>query len=205
MKIAIIGSGNVGTALASGLINAGHEVIFGVRDPQSVKSQKAADAIAGAALLSIADATANAEAIIITTPPDAVPELLGSIANINDKVIIDATNSVMKRAGNYPTALHAIKDLTGAQDVCKCFNSTGAENMANPVYGDVHLDMFTAGDSIKAKAVAQQLAKDIGFAECYDFGGDDKAELLEKLALCWINLAIMQKQGRNIAFKILRR
>ena len=65
--------------------------------------------------------------------------------------------------------------------------------------------MFCAGNNKEAKQTAAQLATDIGFATCYDFGGDDKVQLLEQLALSWINLAIMQGHGRNLAFKITRR
>ncbi|MGH7456222.1 MAG: hypothetical protein ACRENG_33025 [bacterium] len=95
--------------------------------------------------------------------------------------------------------------MTKCEDVVKCFNSTGFENMANPKYGDAGIDMFMAGSSQKGKEIAKQLAKDLGFAECYDLGGDDKIALLEQFALAWINLAIMQKYGRGMAFKILRR
>ena len=56
-----------------------------------------------------------------------------------------------------------------------------------------------------AKQIASQLSKEAGFSECYDFGGDDKVELLEQFAFSWINLAIIQKHGRNIAFKVLKR
>ncbi len=62
-----------------------------------------------------------------------------------------------------------------------------------------------SGDSEKAKVVALQLALDAGFASCLDFGKSDKVELLEKLALSWINLAIMQGHGRNMAFKVEKR
>ena len=62
-----------------------------------------------------------------------------------------------------------------------------------------------AGDSVKAKEVACQLALDCGFADCIDFGKADKVVLLEQFALSWINLAIMQGQGRGMAFKVLRR
>jgi 8-hydroxy-5-deazaflavin:NADPH oxidoreductase len=65
--------------------------------------------------------------------------------------------------------------------------------------------MFMAGDSVKAKNVVRQLVLDAGFAECYDFGGNNKADLLEKFAMSWINLAIMQGYGRNIAFKLIKR
>jgi len=53
--------------------------------------------------------------------------------------------------------------------------------------------------------LALQLALDAGFGNCYDFGKADKVELLEKFALSWINLAIMQGYGRDIAFKLLRK
>jgi 8-hydroxy-5-deazaflavin:NADPH oxidoreductase len=65
--------------------------------------------------------------------------------------------------------------------------------------------MFTAGSSEKGIAVATQLAKDVGFGAVYHFGGNDKFNLIEQMAYCWINLAIVQKQGRNMAFKIVRR
>jgi predicted dinucleotide-binding enzyme len=86
--------------------------------------------------------------------------------------------------------------------VVKRFNSTGFENMLNPVYNGEAIDMFMAGDSAKAKSVAQTLAVDAGFGVCWDFGKSDKVELLEKLVLSWINLAIMQGHGRNLAFNI---
>jgi len=65
--------------------------------------------------------------------------------------------------------------------------------------------MFTAGDSQKAKDTVTKLAIDLGFESCYDFGGDDKFPLIEQFAMAWINLAIMQGEGRDIAFKVLRR
>jgi predicted dinucleotide-binding enzyme len=104
----------------------------------------------------------------------------------------------------YKTVYHCLADKTEAELV-KCFNSTGFENMANPVYQGQGIDMFMAGDSEKAKQVASQLALDAGFSTCWDFGKGDKVELLEKFALSWINLAIMQGQGRNMAFKVLKR
>jgi hypothetical protein len=95
-------------------------------------------------------------------------------------------------------------DKTPAK-VVKCFNSTGFENMQNPVYQGEKLDMFMAGDNEAAKQVAQQLALDAGFGTCWDFGKGDKVSLLEQFALSWINLAIMQGHGRDIAFRVVRR
>ncbi len=212
MKISIIGSGNVGSALGRNWLNAGHEVVFGVRNPESPKTRKALELIPDAVVKDIRGAVSGSDVIVVTTPPDAAAELVKEFGDVTGKVIIDTTNSIMKRPEPYPTAYHAFKALTINEDIVKCFNSTGFENMLNPLYKldlsgnpELGIDMFAAGNSRRAKDVAVQLAKDCGFAECYDFGGDDKVELLEKFALSWINLAIMQGHGRTLAFKLIKR
>jgi hypothetical protein len=212
MHIAIIGSGNVGTALALGLHKAGHNVVFGVRDPQSGKARKAAEEMSDLPLLSIEEAAAQNEILVITTPPQAVHDLIPQLGDVENKIIIDSTNAVRTRPDGYPTVYHALQAETACKHLVKCFNSTGFENMKNPVYRlaspilhDEHIDMFMAGDSHHAKQICTELAKQIGFHDCYDFGGSDKVELLEQFALSWINLAIMQGMGRDIAFKLIRR
>lgn len=205
MNIAIIGSGNVGTALAQVWQKAGHHVIMGVRNPDSPKTQQARQQLPDIVFQTVTRAVKEAEVLVITTPPEAVLELIPQLGDVSNKTIIDTTNSIRTRPEPHATAYHAIKHITGSQKVVKCFNSTGFENMRNPIYNGKGIDMFAAGNDAGAKAVAEKLAKDAGFATCYDFGGDDKVELLEKFALSWINLAIMQGHGRNIAFKIERR
>lgn len=205
MKIAIIGAGNVGGALALGWARAGHTIILGVREPQDKKIQALVAAAKGITVQTPAAAARAAEVILVALPVPAVVEVATSLGNLQGKIVIDATNAVAQKPAPYAHAAAAIKELTRCPDVVKCFNSTGFENMANPRYGDIGIDMFVAGDSKRGKATAAQLARDLGFEECYDFGGDDKIPLLEQFALSWINLAIMQKQGRGMAFKILRR
>ncbi|MCK6605134.1 MAG: NAD(P)-binding domain-containing protein [Ignavibacteriaceae bacterium] len=205
MKIAIIGAGNVGGALAKGFADAGHTVIIGARDVNSddVKSLLAQSPAISAT--SISEAINLAETVVISTPPDAAVKIAQDNPALKYKTVIDATNSVFRNPEPYKTAFEGIKAVTGCENVVKCFNTTGFENMANPRYGDIGIDMFMAGSSAEAKSVARKLSLDIGFEECYDFGGDDKVALLEQFAMSWINLAIMQKHGRGIAFKLIRR
>ncbi len=92
---------------------------------------------------------------------------------------------------------------TGAR-VVKAFNTTGAENMLNPIYDGQATTMFIAGDDPVAKQVVKGLAEELGF-ETADTGNLQTARFLEPLALAWIHLAIVQKQGRNIAFKVMKR
>jgi 8-hydroxy-5-deazaflavin:NADPH oxidoreductase len=212
MNIAIIGSGNVGSALASGWNRIGHKVVFGVRDPGSGKANKAKEALSAVPLLSIKEAASQNDIIVIATPPDAVHDLIPQLGEVDDKVMIDTTNSFRARPDGFPTVYHALQALTHCKHLVKCFNSTGYENMSNPVYQVIapilheeHLDMFMAGDSHHAKQICIELSKGAGFHDCYDFGGSDKVELLEQFALSWINLAIFQGMGRGIAFKLIKR
>jgi 8-hydroxy-5-deazaflavin:NADPH oxidoreductase len=203
MKIAIIGTGNVGGALAENWAKAGHQIFLGVRDAANFKGEKLLKN-PNTSVHEIAEAVALAEVILFAAPPQFAETIAAHFGDISGKTLIDSTNSVRTKPENYPTAFHAFTALTGAA-VVKCFNSTGFENMKNPDFGHVKLDMFMAGNSEAAKDVAASLAVDAGFENCHDFGGGDKVELLEKFALSWINLAIMQGFGRDIGFKIVCR
>lgn len=205
MKIAVIGAGRVGGVLAKKFAAAGNDVFLGIREPASGKGKALEQLSAKISSWGIEEAVNKTDVVLFATPPDAAVALAKQIPRLRDKIIIDATNSVFKKPEPYRNAFEGIKKETGADHIVKCFNSTGFENMENTQYNDLRIDMFAAGSSIKAKETALLLSKQAGFQECYDFGGDDKVELLEQLAMCWINLAIIQKHGRNIAFKILKR
>ncbi|GAB4432991.1 MAG: NAD(P)-binding domain-containing protein [Turneriella sp.] len=205
MKIAIVGTGNVGGTLAKKWAEKGHTVLLAVRDVASFKGQELAK-LPGVSVQPTQAAVAQAEVILLATPAPAAVEVAKSLGDTTGKVIIDAMNAVMGRGpAGFSNTGDAILANTQTRDVVKCFNTTGYNNMLDTVYGSERLDMFMAGDSAEGKARARQLALDAGFAECYDVGGNDKFALMEQFAFFWINLAMMQGQGRNIGFKLLRR
>jgi predicted dinucleotide-binding enzyme len=205
MKIAIIGTGNVGGALATKWAKAGHEVNLGVQDTMNFKGK---DLLKNpnTKVFPVAEAVAQSDVILIATPAPAAVEVAKSLGNTTGKIIIDSMNIVMGRGpAGFKTTAEAILANTQTRDVVKCFNTTGFNNMQNPNYGEISLDLFVAGDSEKGKEIAIRLAKDAGFASCYPIGGNDKFELMEQFAWFWINLAMFQGQGREIGFKLLKR
>ncbi len=205
MKIAIIGTGNVGGALATKWSQAGHELLLGTQD---LDDFDAPDLLqnANTSVHLVADAVKKADVIILATPADYAIGVARSLGNTEGKVIIDAMNIVMgKGPEGYSNTSEAIRDNSSSDDIVKCFNTTGFNNMLDPDYGAFKLDMFMAGDSQKAKSIAKQLTLDAGFATCYDVGGNDKFTLMESFANFWINLAMFQGQGRDIGFKLLKR
>jgi predicted dinucleotide-binding enzyme len=205
MKIAIIGTGHVGGALATKWAAKGHEINLGVRDINNLKGKELLS-VPNIRVFKTEEAVKNSEVILLATPAPATVEAVKGLGDTTGKIIIDAMNIVMGRGPQgYRCTTDAVLANTETKDVVKCFNTTGFNNMLKPEYGDTALDLFVAGDSQKGKSAAVQLAKDAGFAECYNIGGNDKFELMEQFAWFWINLAMFQGQGREIGFKLLKR
>lgn len=205
MKIAIIGTGHVGGALATKWSKAGHQIYLGVKDLKAFKGKELLQN-PNTSVHPVAEAVSKSDIIVIATPAPLAVAVAQSLGDTTGKIIIDAMNIVMGRGPlGFKTTSEAILAHTQTKDVVKCFNSTGFNNMLNPLYGNMAIDMFVAGDSEKGKIAAIQLAKDAGFGECYPIGGNDKFELMEQFAWFWINLAMFQGQGREIGFKLLKR
>jgi predicted dinucleotide-binding enzyme len=204
MIIGIIGAGNVGSAIGLGLMRAGHQVVFGVRDPEAYAEL----AQAGGTLASVPEAVARAEAVILATPWNATEAALAGAGDLGGKPLLDATNPI----GAGFALTHGHTDSGGEQvarwarnaRVVKVFNTTGFETMANPRFGEARAVMFACSDDEAACAVALGLAQDLGF-EALPAGPLRMARLLEPFGLLWINLALVRGHGRGIAFGLLRR
>jgi NADPH-dependent F420 reductase len=207
MNIAVIGMGNVGSVLGKRLAERGHTVIFGSRK-NDTKTQEKARTLKGK-LASVADAAAQCEVVILAVPWHAMNETLASAGNLDGKILLDCINPLKSDL----TGLEVGTDTSGAEviareapgaRVVKIFNTTGAANMANPVYGQTKTTMSYAGDDAAAKKVAAQLASELGF-EPVDAGPLKAARFLEPFAMLWIHMAIYQKQGPDFAFQMIRR
>lgn len=206
LKIAVIGAGNVGGTLAQKWIEAGHLVLIGAKFPLSEKSIALATKIGEDRFTSIEHAVKQADVIVLAVPAMQVVEVAKSLGDTTGKIIIDTANIVMGRGPEgYTNTTDAILANTQTNDVVKCFNTTGFNNMANPDYNGQAIELFVAGDSEKGKQVAKELALAAGFSDCITVGGNDKFTLMEQFAFFWINLAMFQGQGREIGFKLLRR
>ena len=193
----------LGSSLAAYFATAGHQVILAVRDLSNFKGRDLLDLDNIKAEIS-AEAVNEAEVVLIATPATAVESVAASLGNTEGKVIIDAMNS-MGRIADHATSSDALLAYAGEMDLVKCFNTTGYNNMIDPVYEGIAIDMFMAGGSERAKEITRSLALDAGFAECYDIGANDKFALMEQFAFFWINLAMFQGQGREIAFRLVKR
>jgi 8-hydroxy-5-deazaflavin:NADPH oxidoreductase len=200
MKIAVIGSGNVGGALGAAWVKAGHQVTFGSRRPSQEKP------IAGSSVAEVKTAIENAEVVALAVPFPAVPDVLKQVSDWKNKVLIDCTNPLtpnleLSLGFNTSGGEQVAAQAKGAR-VVKAFNTTGAGNMQNPKYGGRGVTMLYATDDNSAASVAEQLVRDVGFEP--EFAGPLKrARYLEPLCALWISL--VPRLGLNFAFAIVKR
>lgn len=210
MKLAIIGAGSVGSTLGRAWAKQEHTVVFGVRDVNAPKVQTLLTEIGtNAQAVTLTDATAQADVIVLTVTWDAMSEVVEALGNLSGRIILDCTNPLV---GNQLDAALNLTQSGGEQvaawfpgaKVVKIFNQIGWETMADPQYGAEAATMFFAGDDANAKQIAFQLASELGF-EPIDAGSLQASNFLENLAIFWGQLAYRQGRGRNIAWRLLQR
>ena len=206
MNIAIIGTGNVGTALGRGWARNGHTITYGTRDPEDASSREGLAQTPGARLAPSAEAARTADVVVLAVPSAAVEAVLADLGDLGGRVLIDATNPIG------PGITHAAATSGGEQTaswaqnarVVKAFNTTGFENMLDADYGAHRPAMFFAGDDEEAKTTVAALVEALGF-EPVDAGPLSRSRELEHLATLWISQALQHGQGRGFAFAVLRR
>jgi predicted dinucleotide-binding enzyme len=203
MRIAIIGTGKVGSALARGLRGKSHQVTLGARDPD--RAAKLA-AETGARAIRPEEAAAGAEVIILALPWATAEAAVKALGDLSGKIVIDCMNPVGMingklglTVGYNRSGAELVAEWAPGARVVKTLNQVGAELMADNTGLPHRPVMFMAGDDASAKAAVTMLLTDLGF-EALDAGELEKARILEPYALVWINQAILRGKGRNWAF-----
>jgi len=192
MKIAIIGKGNVGTALYNGLTKAGHQIKFGHRDPKE----------------NVEDAAKWGELIILAVPHENADNAIENIKPyVNGKIVIDVMNAIgptmnLGISCTTSTAEQTQKKLPQAY-VVKAFNTVFAPNQSTARVGKEQLTAFIAGDNLGAKQTVAQLTKDIGF-DPIDCGPLRAARNIEAMANLIINLAYKYGMGNKMGYKLVK-
>ena len=190
MRVAVIGTGNVGGVLASKLAAKGHDVVVAASSAGSAEGAARNAELRAAG--SPAEAARQADAVILAVPAGALGDVAVAIrAHVSGKPVVDVSNGPrsVQEGGSLAEALQ--EQLPQAH-VVKAFNSAFATKMADPLDGDRPLDGFIAGNDDAAKQAVASLVRDVGF-EPVDVGELNLARTLEGMA--WINISLNMKNG----------
>jgi predicted dinucleotide-binding enzyme len=205
MTIAIIGTGNVGGALARGWSRAGQKIVLGVRGSASPEVEKLARET-GAEVRTPLDAAAGGDVVVLALPWHAAEGAVKALGGLKGKIVIDCMNPLTMKDGKL--GLDRGFDTSGAEAlagwlpdarVVKTLNQVGAEMMEDNRRLPQRPVMFMAGNDAAAKATVASLLKNLGF-EALDAGDLTKSRLLEPFGMVWINQALVQGKGRDWAF-----
>jgi hypothetical protein len=210
MRIGIIGAGNVGQALGKGLAKAGHEIVYGAREPGAAPHE-------GSRVDTVRNAVAASEAIVLATPWAAVPDALaaagdfgGKVKTMGDltgKVLVDCSNAIGKGFtlvhGHTTSSAEEIAKALPGTKVVRAFNQQGAEVLRNPRFGGKAATSFVAADDDGVRALVIELSDDVGL-DSVSAGPLSSSRLLEPMTLVWI--AMSQTLGtREFGLSLRRR
>jgi predicted dinucleotide-binding enzyme len=198
--VAIIGTGNVGGALARTFQKAGIGVRIGTRQP--------APSSAGApAEFTPAEAAQGADAVFLCVPAAAAVEATRALGPLEGRILVDCTNPVSWNDGPVlapppeGSVAQALQKAFPATRVIKAFNHFGAEIHAEPGLPGHPSPALIAGDDPEAKKAVADLARRAGF-DPVDAGPLRNAGLLEAMAVLWIHLATKGGRGRRWTFTL---
>ena len=201
-RIAVLGAGNIGGTLGRKWANAGHTVTFGVRNPSGERAQALqAELGTGAAIGSLAQALDGADVVLFAIPGAVMEEtIVAHAAQLDNKIIIDAANRL---SGGPMNSIATFQAHTPHAHVYRAFNIYGWENFADPFYNGVQADLFYCGPDGEARAVVEQLIKEIGLHPVH-VGDTDQAALVDGVSRLWFTLSRSQ-ESRHLALKVLAR
>ena len=212
MKIGILGTGEVGQALAAGFVKRGDEVMIGSRDPEKAKKSAAAvDAkVKGG---SFADAGKFGEAIVLATlwaGTRGAIDLAGGDA-FENKLVLDVTNPLVFEPNSPPRLALGHTDSGGEQvqrwlpnaRVVKVYNTVGNKHMVDPQFPGGPPDMFLCGNDEGARMEVAKICQDFGWG-VIDLGGIEQSRLLEPMCILWV-LYGARTGTWDHAFKLLRK
>lgn len=201
MKIAVLGTGMVGDAIATKLAQLGHEVRMGAREAKNEKAAAwAAKAGARASHGTFADAAAFGELVFHCTAGVTALDALRAAGedNLAGKVLVDVSNPLDFSKGMPPSLFVAITDSLGEQiqrafprtKVVKTLNTVNCQLMVDPgkLAGGDH-DLFLSGNDAEAKGkVRTLLVEGFGWKRVVDLGDITTARGTEAYLPLWLRM-----------------
>ena len=211
MRIAFIGHGNVGVALADHLQRLGHEVTLAASGTRADSAKMLVARNQGLKVAAADKAVKEAEVVVLATPFQASAEVLKPLTSLlAGKILVDCTNPVgpglTHGLGSKQSGTEMIQALLPETKVVKAFSIYGYENFENssyPGYGVKPVMMF-CGDDAAAKSAVAGLLRDLGW-EPLDVGGAEQALHLEHMTLLWVRMVRVGGRSPNTVWAVLSR
>lgn len=196
MQVAVLGTGTVGRTIAPRLVELGHVVLLGTRDPATTRARDDWAEVQGAALVTFAEATAGADLVVHAGNGASALDLLSGAGDLAGTVLLDLSNPLDFSVGFPPTLSVKDTDSLGEQiqrafpaaRVVKSLNTLTAELMVDPERLPEPTSVFVSGDDADAKRLVTELLTELGHRDVIDLGGIETARGVEMWMPLWLRL-----------------
>lgn len=195
MKVGILGTGDVATALGRGFVSLGHEVMLGSREPKAKRHASWLSKVKGGGSVgTLEEAARHGVVVVLAAPGKAAEEVLrnAGTGNFSGKLVIDVTNAI-DFDGPKPTLLLGIEDSVGERvqrllptaKVVKALNTISSSQMVNPKFAGGTPEVLIAGNDPAAKKHVTAILRDFGWPGALDLGTIEAARWLEATVVLW--------------------
>ncbi|MGI5164857.1 NADPH-dependent F420 reductase [Spirillospora sp. CA-253888] len=199
MKIAVLGTGEVGRRIGGRLAGLGHQVTLGSRTAGN-EAAAAWTRETGGAHGTFADAAAASELVVNATGGLVSVAALtaAGAANLDGKVLIDVSNP-LDFSGGFPPRLVVPPEGSTAEQIQAAFPGARVVKTLNTMNNTVMVEpgrvpgrhhVFVCGDDAEARAAAAGLLRSFGWTDeqILDLGGLSAARGTEPMVLLWVTL-----------------
>ena len=196
MRVAIIGTGGIGSGLASLFARHAHEVVLGSRSAE--RAERLARELGAAAASGYRAAAEAADLLCFCVPWEHREEALSELGDLAGRVLLDPSNPETPdgrrlAVGHSTSGAEILAARAPRAKVVKAFNYVYAELLRDPrALARLAPSIFLCGDDADAKRRVSELVSSCGL-EPVDCGPLDKARYLEPLALLMVQL--VRNQG----------
>jgi len=185
--IAVIGTGNVGSALGPRLAEEGHRIVYGSRDPQQADvANLVARTGDNATAATPAEAARDAQIVILAVPGKYAEQIALGLGDLSGKIVIDPTNAPLNPDPGFElppgtSIAQLVQAAAPEARVVKAFNTLPASQMADSTSAPGPVSIPLAGNDDAAKQRVAEIVKSIGL-EPIDVGPLDLAIWVEGMA-----------------------
>jgi 8-hydroxy-5-deazaflavin:NADPH oxidoreductase len=212
-KVAILGSGDVGKALAKGFLKHGYQVAIGSDHVEKLVEFKRENPQMETATFE--QAAQFGDMVVLCVKGTVAEKIVEKVKTyLSGKTVIDATNPIADAPPqngvlNFFTSLEEslmerLQKIAPDAQFVKAFNSIGSELMINPHFRDnTKPTMFICGNNDAAKKMVHEILEKFGF-ESEDMGKAESARAIEPLCILWCIPGFLRNEWAH-AFKLLKK
>lgn len=212
-QVGILGSGQVGEALANGFLKHGYRVMRGSREPSKLNDWKARTGD-NASIGTFAEAAAKSAILVLAVKGSAAESVVAlASSELHGKLILDATNPIDDQppengilrffTGPNESLMERLQQKVPEARFVKAFSCIGSAHMVNPTFQEGQPTMFICGNHTDAKAQATGIIERFGF-HVEDMGGASAARAIEPLCMLWCIPGFLRNEW-NHAFAWLKK